>query len=42
MRQVDGEGRCRQEGVEVLTEGVRGNRLVVGGDELIKLDGKGV
>ena len=41
-RVVDREWGCRREGVEVLMEGVRCNRLVVGGYEVVKLDGEEV
>ena len=41
-RKVDREGRGRRVRVEVLMEGVRGNCLVVGGNELVELDGKEV
>ena len=41
-RVIDGEGGRRRERVEILTKGVRCNRLVVGGYEVIKLDGEEV
>ena len=41
-RVVDGERRCRRERVKVLTEGVGCNRLVVGGNKRVKLDGEEV
>ena len=34
------EGGCRREGIEVLAERIGGNGFVVGGDEVIELDGK--
>ena len=39
-RLIDGEWGGGGEGIEVLMKGVRGNCLVVGHHELIKLDGK--
>ena len=41
-RIIDGERGCRRERVKVLTKGIRCNRLVVGGYEVIKLDGEEV
>ena len=41
-RVVYREGGCRREGIEVLAKGVGGDGLVIGGDELIELDGKEV
>ena len=41
-RVIDGKGGCRREGVEILAKGVGCNRLVVGGYEVIKLEGEEV
>ena len=41
-RVIDGERGCRREGVKVLTKGVRGDCLVVGGDEVVELEGEEV
>ena len=39
-RVIGGKGRCGREGIEVLAEGVGGNGLVVGGNEMIEFEGE--